>query len=82
MSKCCRKAYDQALGPHHPWAVRMAAKIGIKTVPNRDEYMNRLLGQAPLETQLDLFRRMMELSAPLREVLWQFYNEHNLTGLP
>ncbi|CAG9326905.1 unnamed protein product [Blepharisma stoltei] len=82
MSKCVSEAYDDAFGPHHPWPVRMAAKVGIKTVPNREEYGRRLLGDISLERQLELFNRMLELSSPIREALWNFYKRNNLTELP
>jgi Glycolipid transfer protein (GLTP) len=82
LSDACSEAYSVALAPHHPWHVRMAAKLGIKTVPSKEEYLNRLIGPMPLEKQLDLFRTMLEASTPIREKLWQFYNENRLTDLP
>lgn len=82
LSKACTVAYDSALGPHHPWPVRFAAKLGIKTVPSKQEYMNRLLGNVPYDKQIEVFRTMIELSQPLREALWKFYHDNKLTNLP
>lgn len=82
LSKCCTKAYNSALAPHHPWPVRLAAKLGIKTVPNKKEYMDRLLGNKSLEEQLGIFKLMIENSTPIRETLWRFYHENRLTDLP
>lgn len=82
LSKACSKAYDAALAPHHPWPVRMAASLGIKTVPNKQEYMNRLFGNIPYEQQIQAFTAMIETSTPLREALWNFYHQNKLTDLP
>ena len=83
LSKSCSKAYDSALAPHHPWHVRLAAGLGIKTVPSKKEYMDRLLGRdKTLEEQMGLFKMMLDYSAPIRETLWGFYHQHRLTDLP
>jgi hypothetical protein len=82
LSKCCSHAYETALAPHHPWAVRMAAKLGIKTVPSKSEYLNRLLGNLDPARQMEMMQQMVEYSTPMRETLWKFYHENNLTTLP
>jgi hypothetical protein len=82
LEKCCRKAYKRALAPHHPWAVRVAAKLGIKTVPNKEEYMNRLLGNIGYDQQIQVFQSMMDESVAIRETLWKFYHDNGLTNLP
>lgn len=82
LEKACRKAYKTALAPHHPWAVRVAAKLGIKTVPSKESYMSRLLGNIDYDRQIEVFQVMMNESIPIREALWKFYNDHNLTNLP
>lgn len=82
LDKACRKAYKKALAPHHPWAVRVAAKLGIKTVPNKEEYMNRLCGNIGYERQIEVFQTMMNESTPIRETLWKFYIDNRLTDLP
>lgn len=82
LGKACRKAYKTALAPHHPWAVRVAAKLGIKTVPSKEVYMSRLLGNIEYDRQIEVFRTMMDESIPIRDVLWKFYADNSLTNLP
>ncbi|CAG9326904.1 unnamed protein product [Blepharisma stoltei] len=81
LSKCVKVAYKETLSKHHPWTFRLAAKIGIKILPSRQEYMNKLFGNIPVEKQLELFRHLLELSDPLRDTLWGFYNENNLANI-
>lgn len=83
LSKLCRKAYDSALGPHHPWPVRMAAKVGMKLVPSREVFMERLLGvNKTKEEQVRMINELSDSAKPIRDVLWEFYKQHNLTELP
>ena len=82
LAKSCRKAYKSALAPHHPWHIRFGAKIAIKTVPSRKEYMDRVFGNRPYSEQLAMFQTMLDCSNPIRETLWNFYKQHKLTELP
>lgn len=82
LEKSCRKAYKKALAPHHPWAVRVAAKLGIKTVPRKEEYMSRLCGNISYDRQIEVFQSMMNESSAIRETLWKFYIDNRLTDLP
>jgi len=83
LSKLCSKAYDAALGPHHPWPVRMAAKVGMKLVPNREAFVERLCGpNRSKEEQIRMINELGDAAKPIRDVLWEFYREHKLTELP
>lgn len=83
LSKITKRAYDEALGPHHPWPVRLGAAIGIKTVPKRNDFVQRLLGPGKSEAEYDdLFRGISVGIIPIRDALWRFYEENRLTDLP
>mmetsp|Transcript_10054 Transcript_10054/g.19817 ORF Transcript_10054/g.19817 Transcript_10054/m.19817 type:complete len:207 (+) Transcript_10054:19-639(+) len=83
LSELVREAYDDALAPHHPWAVRTASRLGIRTVPNRQNFILKLFGEALSDSQLaEMFLRLAEVVQPLKDVLWQFYVDYNLTALP
>ena len=83
LSKITKRAYDEALAPHHPWPVRLGAAIGIKTVPKRAEFVQRLLGSNKTEEEYDdMFRGISQRIMPIRDALWRFYEENSLTDLP
>lgn len=83
LSELVREAYDESLAPHHPWAVRTASRLGIKTVPNRQKFIVKLFGEPKSDDQIhSMFTRLAEVVEPMRVVLWRFYQENSLTELP
>ena len=45
MSKCCKKAYDKSLAPHHPFVVKTAAQAAWLAAPGRDKFYNVCFGK-------------------------------------
>jgi len=83
VSECCKKAYDDALGPHHPFTIRAAAKTAMTFAPNREKLMNNLF--PPGVAEEDRYTALQELLdniAPIRTHLWDHYNKNSLTTLP
>jgi hypothetical protein len=78
-----REAYDEALAPHHPWTVRTASRLGIRTVPKRSKFIVNLFGEAKTDSEIyEMFTRLAEVVEPIRTVLWKFYYDYGLTELP
>lgn len=42
LSHIGKQAYNKGLGPHHPWVVRQAAKVGFLAAPSRDTFIKSL----------------------------------------
>lgn len=82
-SECCKKAYDEALGPHHPFAVRMAAKTAMSFTPSREKFLKELFPAEMTEEQKYLaFKKCGENLKPIKEHLWKYYGDHKLKELP
>eukprot|EP00347_Sterkiella_histriomuscorum_P023651 403333863 len=76
LSSCAKFAYSEGLGPHHPWAIRQVAKVGMLAAPSRDSFLTET--KATYE-QIDEFRTELERFRP---ALWSYYKEKNLIDLP
>lgn len=82
-SECCKKAYDEALGPHHPFAVRMAAKGAMSFAPSRDKFLKELFpANMSEEEKYKAFKQCQDNLVPIREFLWKYYADHDLKKLP
>ena len=42
LKKCALDAYDVALKPHHPWALKKAAKLAMGLIGSRDGMSKKL----------------------------------------
>lgn len=83
VSDCCKKAYDESLGPHHPLAVRMAAKTAMSFTPSREKFLKELFPENLTEDEkYQAFKQCIETMTPVREFLWNYYGEHKLKDLP
>jgi len=83
VATACKKAYDQALAPHHDWKIRLAAKTAMTFAPGRKTLLAALFPEGtPEEEQYAEIRKMMELVEPTRKYLWDYFKEHDLTKLP
>jgi len=83
VSECCKKAYDEGLGPHHPLAVRMGAKAAMSFTPSREKFLKELFPEGLSEEEkYQAFKQCIETIAPVREFLWNYYGEHKLKDLP
>lgn len=83
MREICSDAYKHALAPHHPWPVRQVAKLGMLTVHNRDEFEGVIMGtNRTLQEKRVMLSAILDRINPIKETLWTYYREHNLTNLP
>jgi len=83
VSTCCKSAYDEALGPHHPFPVRAAAKVAMLAAPNRKKLFTGLFGENWTEDVVYAnIQKIGELIQPIRTCLWKYYEENKLTTLP
>jgi len=83
VSEACKKAYDAALGPHHPFTIRAAAKTAMTFAPGRDKLLNNLFpNQSSEEERYDAMKEMIDVIEPIRTFLWEYYQKNNLTTLP
>ena len=39
LSKAAKRAYKEGLAPHHPWAVKQAAKLGFNVCPKKEVFL-------------------------------------------
>lgn len=42
LKEAASKAYEQALAPHHSWAIRQAVRASLYTLPNREKFLARV----------------------------------------
>lgn len=83
VSSACKAAYSEALGPHHPFPVRAAAKVAMLAAPNRHKLFTGLFGENVAEDVIYAnIKKIGELVQPIRTCFWKFYEENKLTELP
>jgi len=83
IAECSKKAYDVALGPHHPLPIRMAAKVALNFTPSRETFMKGLFpANLSEEEKYQAFKECLDTIAPIRTFLWDYYREHNLDNMP
>jgi len=83
ISDSCKEAYNIALGPHHPFVVRTAAKVAMMAAPNRKNLMKILFPEDVDEE--DRYKYIKEWHACIEKIkkpLWEYYEFNELTGLP
>jgi len=82
VSEACKKAYDAALAPHHPFTIRTAAKTAMTFAPNREKLLELLFPAGTSEEEkYSAMQKMLELIEPTRKYLWEYYQQHNMTRL-
>lgn len=82
LSKICRKAYNETLGTRHPWAMRIAAKIGMKTISSKAHYLGVFLpGMAP-EAQTRTLKEMVSIISSIKDSLWRFLHSSGISHIP
>jgi len=78
-SDCAKKAYEEALAPHHPLAIRVAAKAALNFTPSREKFLKGLFPEGMTEDEkYRLFRHCLDLVGPVRKFLWKYYEEHGI----
>ncbi|VDK39073.1 unnamed protein product [Dibothriocephalus latus] len=45
-------AYDETLAKHHPWVVRNAVTVAFHALPNRQQFIEKMVASQPAESQL------------------------------
>eukprot|EP00331_Platyophrya_macrostoma_P032096 CAMPEP_0176443614 /NCGR_PEP_ID=MMETSP0127-20121128/22543_1 /TAXON_ID=938130 /ORGANISM="Platyophrya macrostoma, Strain WH" /LENGTH=228 /DNA_ID=CAMNT_0017828907 /DNA_START=92 /DNA_END=778 /DNA_ORIENTATION=- len=81
-SDAAKEAYEKALGPHHPFMLRQAAKVAMLAAPGRKTFNTKLFPTlredeiciylVSIEDQIEKFRKPMI----------KFFKENNLMDLP
>jgi hypothetical protein len=82
VSGCSKEAYDKALGPHHPFPVRAAAKLAMTACPNRGKLFKGMFGDLPEDDIYKFLDNVVQLVDPVRKSLWKYYEDKKLTELP
>jgi hypothetical protein len=78
-----RHAYELTLAPHHSLALRTAARIAIRYVPDTDAFVSQMLGEGKTWDQYKAqLTQLITRVSPLRESLWGFYHDNSLETLP
>ena len=78
-----RHAYEIALAPHHNIALKTAARIAIRYVPDTSTFVAGMLGPGKTWSEYkEMLDRVISQVIPLRDTLWDFYRQHNLEDLP
>ncbi len=83
VSDACKRAYETALAPHHPFTVRAAAKTAMTFAPNREKLLQNLFSpEVSEEEKYKALKQMVELMSVTKSFLREYYETNNLTGLP
>jgi hypothetical protein len=78
-----RHAYELTLAPHHSLALRTAARIAIRYVPDTDAFVSQMLGEGKTWDQYKAqLTQLITRVSPVRESLWGFYHDNSLETLP
>lgn len=81
-SDAAKKAYNEALGPHHPLMLRTVAKLGMSAAPSRKNFNTKLFPGESEEKICEQLNNVTALIDQMRTVLWKFYTDNKLTELP
>lgn len=82
-SDCAKKAYDEALAPHHPLPIRIAAKAALNFTPSREKFLKGLFPEEMSEEErYHHFRHCLDIVGPVRKFLWKYYEEHGIKEIP
>jgi len=82
-SDCAKKAYEEGLAPHHPLAIRFAAKTALNFTPSREKFLKGLFPENMTEDEkYRLFRHCLDIIFPVRKFLWKYYEEHGIKVIP
>ena len=81
-SEASKVAYEKALGPHHPFVLRQAAKLAMKAAPSRQAFKDKLFATETPQQMCDNLIAMDSEIAKLRERLWKFFKDNNISDLP
>jgi len=82
ISDAAKRAYSEALGPHHPFIVRTAAGLAMMAAPGRDKLLNGLFPATSEDEKYKYVKQIVDLVGPIRTFLWKFYTDNELTKLP
>ena len=75
LSHCAKEAYNQGLGPHHPWVVRQVAKVAMVACPSRETFITGTGGT------YDDILFIKESVEKIKTPLWMFYEKRSIDKL-
>lgn len=76
------KAYELALAPRHPWALRMTVGAAMMLLPSRNSFLSTLANGQPQEAVMHQMAAFVHVMNRVREELWAFYRAHKIQDLP
>lgn len=83
LSTCARDAYDAVLAPRHPVFLRHIIQVALYMLPSRRSFCDKLSRGLQLGVDLDdALRDYADSIDCVRNSLWRFYTQHNITDLP
>jgi hypothetical protein len=81
-SDSAKEAYEKALGPHHSFLLRQAAKVAMVAAPGRKTFNTKLF---PTLKPEEICAHLLAMEGELTKTtahLWKFYTDNKLTELP
>ena len=82
VSIAAKTAYNETLGIHHPLMVKTAANLAMMACPGREKLLNSLFPFENDDNRYKLLKNIIDLINPIREFLWKYFKDNDLTGLP
>lgn len=80
-----RDAYTSTLAKHHPWTIRTIASLAMRTLPQKKNLVESVLGKDNSRNETLNNERMLMLANTtlnLFNVVDKYYEEHDLKSLP
>lgn len=80
-----RDAYSNSLAKHHPWTIRTIASFAMRTLPQKKQLVESVLGKEHSGNVTEINEKMLILAnvtENLFNVVDKFYEENNIKDLP
>ena len=81
-SDAAKEAYEKALGPHHPFMLRQAAKVAMLAAPGRKAFNQKLFPTLRPDEICIYLVSINEEIEKFRKLIAKFYKDNNLLELP
>ena len=82
VSTAAKTAYNEALGIYHPLIVKTAANLAMMACPGREKLLKSLFPLENDDNRYKLLKNIIDLINPIREFLWKYFKDNDLTKLP
>jgi len=81
-SDASKEGYEKALGPHHPFMLRQAAKVAMLAIPGRKTFDKTLFPTLRADQICIYLVSIEDQIEKFRKPIVKFYKENNLLELP